>query len=679
MDQETVGSDKQPQNKSNDQDDTSEANMDAEGSSGAVKSSPPKPIVADDPMETEEERKARIERQIDELHAEVSAASAFLQTVPLGTDRYHRRYWVFPCLPGLYVEHVVDVSDDAKDLLNEFNRRVVADAKMGSDVEVAMELSGDAASTDEHVTHLRPISTTIMPPNPPGSHVHWSCYSTEETIQSLVAVLNSHGIREHSLKTKLLAQKNNIVKLLPKCPFQPSPPEDTHELVSASLEATNGVSECSLKTANEFLELYLREQILDIEEKIYLGNLGHLRDVENRADWRYIIETTGAAARSGGAAKSSGSAVASNGDQQCCPEVNQPAKEGGGAIVPILPVVDSLEQLSRSLLWVQAGIEKKYLMPPLGTAVDEKHKRGTKKVGAVKDSDICLEQWKTSLAKSTSYAQVFVHLATLERAVMWSRSLMNVRCRICRRKGGDEYMLLCDGCDHGYHMYCLRPPLVDIPEGDWFCYDCKPLTPSKTRKRTQRVPIIENSSESEEEKEEEEYQSEEKPSGDEDGSDKEGQVATSRPRRSKGSDSVEVRRSSRLQNSGEKKTDSLTKGRGPRRRVSFASEASPCSKSSSGASPQLDGSQSRKRPRSEEASPFLSKAEGIVAAIIDLRCSQPALKRGTSSSNREQQALELRLCEAIWDEVKNYKDSWPFSGPVKKREVSSIAHLHWQN
>jgi uncharacterized Zn finger protein (UPF0148 family) len=32
--------------------------------------------------------------------------------------------------------------------------------------------------------------------------------------------------------------------------------------------------------------------------------------------------------------------------------------------------------------------------------------------------------------------------------------------------------LLCDGCDAGFHMRCLRPPLEHVPEGDWFCPDC---------------------------------------------------------------------------------------------------------------------------------------------------------------------------------------------------------------
>lgn len=56
-------------------------------------------------------------------------------------------------------------------------------------------------------------------------------------------------------------------------------------------------------------------------------------------------------------------------------------------------------------------------------------------------------------------AQVFVHLSSLERSVLWSRSVLNARCRICRRKGDADNMLLCDGCDRGHHTHCLRPRL----------------------------------------------------------------------------------------------------------------------------------------------------------------------------------------------------------------------------
>ena len=35
-------------------------------------------------------------------------------------------------------------------------------------------------------------------------------------------------------------------------------------------------------------------------------------------------------------------------------------------------------------------------------------------------------------------------------------------------------MLLCDQCDHGYHLYCLSPPLPCVPNGLWFCPQCTP-------------------------------------------------------------------------------------------------------------------------------------------------------------------------------------------------------------
>ena len=33
-------------------------------------------------------------------------------------------------------------------------------------------------------------------------------------------------------------------------------------------------------------------------------------------------------------------------------------------------------------------------------------------------------------------------------------------------------LAICDVCDRGYHMTCLTPPLLDVPEGSWFCPWC---------------------------------------------------------------------------------------------------------------------------------------------------------------------------------------------------------------
>ena len=47
-----------------------------------------------------------------------------------------------------------------------------------------------------------------------------------------------------------------------------------------------------------------------------------------------------------------------------------------------------------------------------------------------------------------------------------------IRCMVCGSRDDEDKMVLCDGCDRGYHLACMSPPLDDIPEGDWFCKLC---------------------------------------------------------------------------------------------------------------------------------------------------------------------------------------------------------------
>jgi hypothetical protein len=48
-------------------------------------------------------------------------------------------------------------------------------------------------------------------------------------------------------------------------------------------------------------------------------------------------------------------------------------------------------------------------------------------------------------------------------------------CETCKSQGDEEQMLLCDGCDKGYHIYCLRPKLTKIPDNVWTCKACQPI------------------------------------------------------------------------------------------------------------------------------------------------------------------------------------------------------------
>lgn len=45
-------------------------------------------------------------------------------------------------------------------------------------------------------------------------------------------------------------------------------------------------------------------------------------------------------------------------------------------------------------------------------------------------------------------------------------------CEICGSCDREDRMLLCDGCNLGFHMECLTPSLSDVPAGLWFCPDC---------------------------------------------------------------------------------------------------------------------------------------------------------------------------------------------------------------
>lgn len=58
-------------------------------------------------------------------------------------------------------------------------------------------------------------------------------------------------------------------------------------------------------------------------------------------------------------------------------------------------------------------------------------------------------------------------------------------CRTCLTDEDDDKIVLCDGCDHAYHMYCSNPPLNFIPKGKWYCKKCdKEIQKVRKAKRT---------------------------------------------------------------------------------------------------------------------------------------------------------------------------------------------------
>lgn len=47
-------------------------------------------------------------------------------------------------------------------------------------------------------------------------------------------------------------------------------------------------------------------------------------------------------------------------------------------------------------------------------------------------------------------------------------------CKICAGKEEENTLLICDECDDMFHMKCLNPPLLELPEeAYWYCPECK--------------------------------------------------------------------------------------------------------------------------------------------------------------------------------------------------------------
>ncbi|TKS77828.1 Zinc finger domain protein 2A [Collichthys lucidus] len=99
-----------------------------------------------------------------------------------------------------------------------------------------------------------------------------------------------------------------------------------------------------------------------------------------------------------------------------------------------------------------------------------------------------LRTWRQALDRCRSAPQVCLCLLQLEKAIAWERSVTKVTCQVCRKGDNDDCLLLCDGCDRGCHMYCLRPKITQVPEGDWFCPTCvaeeEGESPRACKKRT---------------------------------------------------------------------------------------------------------------------------------------------------------------------------------------------------
>ncbi|KAL1447651.1 hypothetical protein MTO96_028454 [Rhipicephalus appendiculatus] len=376
----------------------------------------------------------------------------------------------------------------AQKLLCDSNPRVAAGAggRRTSVESTAVMMNGLLDPKRELSVVLDKVDSVVndlASTHPPGMPCPGGGFAgNKDELTALIGALNPRGFRESKLRTVLKRDQADLEAVVAKCPgrkLNPDvtwPVEDEGEAeVRKSSRLQSGPKPSAMAGyPSRLAQVYgFREALLDLEEKLYTGSLGIIK--VDRVPWREKLDVLLATVEA----------------------VDKDQTE----LVKIASTLDydaEVRMLSQALLDVSMGIEPKFLQPPLGESEEHRKKRKAAELARMQKKEdgedvpdeppskqSLLENWRESVSGCTSVAQLFLHLSSLERSVAWDRSVLKAYCRICRRRRDPERMLLCDGCDRGHHLYCLKPPLEEIPKGDWYCISCrpkeKPAAPAKRK------------------------------------------------------------------------------------------------------------------------------------------------------------------------------------------------------
>ncbi|XP_070477809.1 bromodomain adjacent to zinc finger domain protein 2A isoform X21 [Equus przewalskii] len=177
---------------------------------------------------------------------------------------------------------------------------------------------------------------------------------------------------------------------------------------------------------------------------------------------------------------------------------------GREGLAPVRKTTNPLDLAVMRLAALEQNVERRYLREPLWPAhevvLEKALLSSPSSAPQCATTEISYEitprirAWRQTLERCRSAAQVCLCLGQLERSIAWEKSVNKVTCLVCRKGDNDEFLLLCDGCDRGCHIYCHRPKMEAVPEGDWFCAVClaqqvegeftqKPRFPKRGQKR----------------------------------------------------------------------------------------------------------------------------------------------------------------------------------------------------
>ncbi|XP_028157574.1 bromodomain adjacent to zinc finger domain protein 1A, partial [Ostrinia furnacalis] len=493
-----------------------------------------------------ENKKLEYQKKVKELQLEI-----FESVTYMGSDRAFRRYWINQRVAGLFVEAGAEPRGPCRDKpvppapprtddTLSYVTKLFETERASSDKENDSGANSRGNSPKKPLTSLNGLHKAAVEPSTQQLRellvcsgdiatcsVHgksdrpsWQVYHTEDQIEALIQALNKRGLREGELRTALQHQRALVVARATPCPLHllspaATPPPPVHQTRHKKLQLSLTVPpDCSL---SEALELSLRDHILELEEKIFHGCLGTLK-VKDREAWRGTLMLRGydkqaeyltwgpkQQYRDDYHLPNGVLNIPSDNDNVENPIPENKYRDPGHYLEAPKANGVKLEgasvtrALASALLQVEQAIHHKYIKRPLG--LDDKDRKDREARNKPLDLE-ALERWEVSLMECRSFAQIVLHLFTLDSSVSWGASILNASCRLCRRKTDPDNMLLCDGCNKGHHLYCLKPKLTKVPEGDWFCEQCKPKerTPRKRRKLfsdEEMEQVLDSSSDSE--------------------------------------------------------------------------------------------------------------------------------------------------------------------------------------
>ncbi|XP_077578695.1 tyrosine-protein kinase BAZ1B [Stigmatopora nigra] len=501
--------------------------------------------------EAAEEERMRRQRATAEKNFQegLTKAKLVLRRTPLGTDRNHNRYWFFSdVIPGLYIEKgwVHDsINYSYTPIVEKATEPDVDDGNDGADDDGSIDgLNNDGPQPGVATTDVCKETTTPKQ----GQNLWFICDSPAE-LEALVDSLHPHGVRESELKAKLESSYQDIIhsiNLIHKDKAGPSVPAENTALLK-----------------------YLRTDIQEIASRLLKGGLGYFdedKDIDDEMEKK-----------------------------------------------------SNLKELGESIISIQACVIKKFLQGFMAPKQKMKKKQvgeenkaeevdEEKKLAEEAKVATAIEKWKTAIREAQTFSRMHVLLGMLEACIKWDMSAENARCKVCRKKGDDEKLILCDECNKAFHLFCLRPVLHRIPEGEWLCTACQPTVARRgTRSRNYKQ-------DSDEEDDEDE--------SDEDDSDEE-----------------------------EDDEESEYKATGHSLR--------PRKKSKSNLPVQK--TKAKKKASASQS----SKQRTGPSSLADI----DELVRQSSQSGVSRQALELEKCEEVLKKLTKFRYSWPFREPVSTEEA----------